>query len=114
MASHYASAEQTNLLSGQIAPDIEPDLESGRSGKARNNAASQSTSGQNGGQMATVQREQSIWEQSACASCACCRSLSLTDDVDIHIDILKPSGRALLSLLLPHDGHRDISSMWLL
>ena len=67
MTSHYASAEQTNLLSGQIAADVEPDLEAARSTKGinTNNAASQPASGQTTGQMAGAQREQSIWEQSA-------------------------------------------------
>jgi len=83
--SGFTSPSTTNLLSSggtndTIAPDIEDDLEAGRgantgknsrSSTAANNQLappSSSTSGPAGaqGQMNAPQREQSIWEQSAC------------------------------------------------
>lgn len=63
MSLSYNAPSQSNL----IQPDIEPDLEAGRGGAQAASKSSNATasSGQQG-QMATAQREQSIWEQSAC------------------------------------------------
>lgn len=69
MSLSYNSPSQSNL----IQPDIEPDLEAARgtapaSTRSNINGTAGNASSALGqqGQMATVQREQSIWEQSAC------------------------------------------------
>lgn len=73
--SGFRSPSTANLLSsdggphGSIAPDVEPDLETGRAGPTNStNAPAGGALGSQQGQMATAQREQSIWEQSAYVS----------------------------------------------
>ncbi|KAL7008340.1 Golgi apparatus membrane protein tvp23 [Cystobasidiomycetes sp. EMM_F5] len=65
MSTHFATGSQTNLLSGQIAADVEPDLESGRAVNTDSKQNANNATSAAGGQMSAAQKEQSIWEQSA-------------------------------------------------
>lgn len=128
--SGLTSPSTSNLLSNAgndtIAPDVDDtDLEAGRGGNASkkqstasgNQLGAPSNGAQGGsaahGQMNAPQREQSIWEQSACV-------IDIEDNttwiarrkliVDHHMHV-QPSRRAVLPSLLPFLGYSRLPAV---